>query len=242
MTDDFSFLQERYAHLCRQLTPHEPRYSYQRRIQTRRQDDGAPHVELIGGRYDYVVTERGRELERKTALSEDELLYWLMGDVVTGIALQIELEYRIPGQDSRRQWFSKSVELLARLSPEWKRLKELEYAQVLSEHPFRDEASQFIQGEPGSALLDSGVRPQDNMPASAKHNLGKWCMLLLGSVIMVSAIPEVYGYINGASISYAHTRVIPFDLVGSDAALVYSLQLLVGVILFVIGVRGLMVK
>jgi hypothetical protein len=139
MTEHFPHLQERYAYLCSQLAPYEPRYSYQRKIQTRRQDDGAPHVELVNGRYDYVVTERGIEFERNTASTEDELLYWLMDDVVTGIALLLELENRIPGQDSRRQWFATSIELLARLSPEWGQRKEREYAKVLNEHPFRDE-------------------------------------------------------------------------------------------------------
>jgi hypothetical protein len=140
MTDNFPHLQEQYARLCDQLAPYKPRYSYQGKIQTRRQDDGAPHIELVSGRYDYVVTERGLELERRTASTEDELLYWLMSDVATSIALELELENRTSGQDSRRQWFSKRIELLARLSPEWARRKELEYAQVLSEHPFRDEA------------------------------------------------------------------------------------------------------
>ena len=87
-----------------------------------------------------MVTERGLDLEHNTASTEDELLYWLMDDVVTGIALQLELENRIPGQDSRRQWFATSVELLARLNPEWGRRKEHEHAQILSKHPFRDEA------------------------------------------------------------------------------------------------------
>lgn len=139
MTEDFAPLQEQYTRLCHLLAPYKPRYSYQSKIQSRRQDDGAPHIELVGGKYDYVVTERGLELERQTAETEDELLYWLLSDVTTSIALKLELENRILGQDSRRQWFAKSIELLARLSPEWARRKESEYAKVLGEHPFRDE-------------------------------------------------------------------------------------------------------
>lgn len=80
------------------------------------------------------------------------------------------------------------------------------------------------------------------MSTPAKDNFGKWCMLLLDSLIIVSAIPRLHGYLTTGSISYTHSRMIPFDLVGPDAALVYGLQILVGVFLFVAGVRGLMAK
>jgi hypothetical protein len=138
MTQEFSHLQERYARLCQLLAPQRPRYPNQNRIQTRRQDDGAPHIELVDGRYHYVVTERGSEYERKIAENEDELLYWLMSDVTTSIALEFELNNRILGQDSRRRWFSKNIELLSCLSTEWADCKESEYMKVLAEHPFRD--------------------------------------------------------------------------------------------------------
>jgi hypothetical protein len=138
MTEEFRHLQKRYAHFCQLLAPHRPRYPNQNKIQTRRQDDGSPHVELVDGGYHYVVTERGSEYERRIAENEDELLYWLMSDVTTGIALEIELNNRIPGQDSRRQWFSKNIELLNRLSTEWAGQKEFEYEKVLTMHPFRD--------------------------------------------------------------------------------------------------------
>jgi hypothetical protein len=139
MTKEFSNLQERYAQLCQLLAPYRPRYPHQNKIQTRRQDDGAPHIEIVDGSYHYVVTERGSEYERKIAEDEDELLYWLMSDVTTSIALELELNNRILGQDSRRQWFAKNIELLSRLSAEWAGRKRSEYMQVLAEQPFRDE-------------------------------------------------------------------------------------------------------
>jgi hypothetical protein len=125
--------------MCGLLAPLKPRYSTQRSVQTIRTDDGSPHVEFVDGKYNYVVTERGSEFQRKIARDEDELLYWLMADVVTGVSLQFELENRIPGQDSRRQWFAKSIELLGRLDPKWAERKESEYQVVLELHPFRDD-------------------------------------------------------------------------------------------------------
>jgi len=88
--------------------------------------------------------------------------------------------------------------------------------------------------------LNSGIRAQKNMLTPSKDNLGKWCMLLLGSLMTVSAIPKLGGYLTTGSISYAHSRMIPFDLVGPAAALVYGLFFLVGVFLLVAGARGLM--
>jgi hypothetical protein len=138
MTEEFSHLQERYARLCHLLAPHRPPYPNQNRIQTHRQDDGSSHIELVDGKYHYVVTERGSEFQRKIAKNEDELLYWLMSDVTTSIALELELNNRILGQDSRRQWFAKNKELLSLLSTEWADRKQSEYVKVLAEHPFRD--------------------------------------------------------------------------------------------------------
>src|SRR6478672_8912480 len=100
MSNEFPKLRARYAHLIGLLLPHKPRYPSQQGFPTVPQHDGSPHVEVVGGRYHYVVTERGLEHERRIAQDEDEILYWLLDDVTTGIALQFELENRIPGQDS----------------------------------------------------------------------------------------------------------------------------------------------
>ncbi|MGQ4584263.1 Imm63 family immunity protein [Lysobacter sp. F60174L2] len=140
MSQDFLHLQERYAHLCELLAPYEPKNPRRNWIQTQRSDDGSPHVEFVNGKYNYVVTERGFEFERRIAQSEDELLYWFIGGVTANIASQFELENRIPGEDSRRQLFAKNLALLARLDPQWANRKQSEYEHVLSEHPFRDEA------------------------------------------------------------------------------------------------------
>jgi len=51
-------------------------------LHTTPQHNGTPHIEVVGGKYHYVVTERGRELERRVAESEDEILYWLVSDLI----------------------------------------------------------------------------------------------------------------------------------------------------------------
>lgn len=138
MTDPLAALQERYARLCDRLAPHTPRDSYQTRILTTPHGEGAPHVEQVAGALHYVVTERGRELQRRVAASEDELLYWLLLDVVRGIAMHVEAPRRRRGEDGRRRYFAREVELLSRLHSEWAARRKEEQAQILSRYPFRD--------------------------------------------------------------------------------------------------------
>ncbi|HYW10477.1 MAG TPA: Imm63 family immunity protein [Longimicrobium sp.] len=145
MDPDLGDLHERYKYLC-ELLGHAPAYSHQHQIQTRPLVDGAPHVEVVSGRYEYVVTERGKELQRRTAEDEDELLYWLISDVTRGVAIRLGSRIRFRNQDSRRQWFAKDVALLSKLRPEWGDRKRAEYAQILSTHPFRDRKAENKRG------------------------------------------------------------------------------------------------
>ena len=99
---------------------------------------GAPHVEIVGDEYHFVVTERGSEFERRKTRESDELLYWFVSGDVSQLARDWELERRVEGQDSRRLWFAKELEMLDALNPEWAKRKELHQNNVLKEHPFND--------------------------------------------------------------------------------------------------------
>ena len=99
---------------------------------------GAPHVEIVGDEYHFVVTERGSEFERRKTRESDELLYWFVSGDVSQLARDWELERRVEGQDSRRWWFAKELEMLDALNPEWAKRKELHQNNVLKEHPFND--------------------------------------------------------------------------------------------------------
>ena len=63
---------------------------------------GAPHVEIVGDEYHFVVTERGSEFERRKTKDVDELLYWFVSGDVGQLARDWELKRRVDGQDSRR--------------------------------------------------------------------------------------------------------------------------------------------
>lgn len=99
---------------------------------------GAPHVEIVGDEYHFVVTERGSEFERRKTNDIDQLLYWFVSGDAGQLARDWELERRVDGQDSRRLWFAKEVELLQTINPEWAKRKEQHQQDVLKEHPFND--------------------------------------------------------------------------------------------------------
>ena len=99
---------------------------------------GAPHVEIIGDNYHYVVTERGSELERKTTTDKQELLYWLISNVVSEMASDFKLKHRFKGQDFRRLGFAKRIELMARISAEWAERMADDIQKILAAHPYND--------------------------------------------------------------------------------------------------------
>lgn len=102
---------------------------------------GDPHVEIQGDRYEYVVTERGTEFERRGTGDPDELMYWLVSDVIREMAIDHELQHRTPDQDHRRSIFQKEVELFSAIDPVWAARRQSEIAEILRDHPFRDGAT-----------------------------------------------------------------------------------------------------
>ena len=101
-------------------------------------DNGKAHAEQRGSTFAYVVTERGRELERRETGDPDELLYWLVADVARDAAQRYELKHRRPGVDSRRLFFQRHLELMSQLRPAWGERTRQEYERVLERHPFSD--------------------------------------------------------------------------------------------------------
>jgi hypothetical protein len=107
-------------------------------LHTRQQHTGEAHVEFLDDGYHYVVTERGTELVRRITADEDEMLYWLLSDVVFDLASGYELQNRVKGQSFRRLLFAKELELMRRLNPSWAERKSGEIEAVLAKNPYDD--------------------------------------------------------------------------------------------------------
>jgi len=98
---------------------------------------GAPHIE-VDDHYHLVVCERGVELERRTTLSLDELLYWAFAAVTFSMAADWEVAHREAHQDSRRQLFNRQRELLNAISSDWAVRYDVKTAELLRAYPFQD--------------------------------------------------------------------------------------------------------
>jgi hypothetical protein len=101
-------------------------------------DDGAAHVEFDGHFYHYVSCVRGRENERRIASGEDEILYWLLSDIVFNVACDFELKHRVKGKSFRRLLFAKELELIRALNVQWEARKRNEINEILAMVPFDD--------------------------------------------------------------------------------------------------------
>ena len=104
-----------------------------------RSEDGArPHIEADAAALHYVVVERGKELEHVTTCDIDELLWHVFQSVTFDLASDFAVKHRVEGRDFRRTLFSKQLELLAALSPEWARREALYQKGVLYRNPYDD--------------------------------------------------------------------------------------------------------
>jgi hypothetical protein len=102
------------------------------------QDLGYAHVEYDNGIFYYVVTEKGQELERKSAKDKNELLFWLIQRVSLDMALEYEKTHRDSCEDFRRKYFSKHIELLKLINPKWAEKERERFNSILVKNPFSD--------------------------------------------------------------------------------------------------------
>ncbi|MDR3680383.1 MAG: Imm63 family immunity protein [Flavipsychrobacter sp.] len=101
--------------------------------------EGWPHIEeTANGQFDWVVIERGQEMDRYFAADLNDLLYKIFSSVTSNMAGDFEVRHRIKGEDSRRQRFAKQEALLLILNPEWCERTKQYHQSVIANHPFRD--------------------------------------------------------------------------------------------------------
>ncbi len=99
---------------------------------------GAPHIE-VDRLYHFVVCERGLELERRSSPALDDLFYWIFQSVTFSMASDCELALRKPHEDSRRQLFTRQLDLMNTLNPTWSNRLRDELAEIVAAYPFSDD-------------------------------------------------------------------------------------------------------
>jgi hypothetical protein len=83
------------------------------------EQSGRPHIEVTGDLFHYVICESGRELERSTTASVDDLMYLVFRGATFDMAMLFETTHQTPGEDFRRQILNSQGKLLEHLNPEW---------------------------------------------------------------------------------------------------------------------------
>ena len=106
-------------------------------------DHAAPYV-YSNGHYHWVVRERGRELEHRTTVDLDELLYWVFESATFGLASEYEVRHRDKSADFRRLLFNHQLELLGLIDLRWRARCAARLNEVLVRHPFTDDGPRTI--------------------------------------------------------------------------------------------------
>ena len=120
-------------------------------VQTSRQDDGSPHVEIVASRYDIVTTERGRETDRTAGLTLEEAAGWFVFRMAEGHAQKMELMNRRAPKDappspngpkddgySRWNWMAPTISTMHRISTDLGDWTSEYYSTVLRQAPLKE--------------------------------------------------------------------------------------------------------
>jgi hypothetical protein len=94
-------------------------------------DFARPEVQVHYADYHFIIVERGQELQRSTTSQLEQVLFWIFEAVTFSMAGEYELAHRIEGQDFRIVLFSRQIELLELISPDFADRQRLRYQKIL---------------------------------------------------------------------------------------------------------------
>ncbi|MFY0608617.1 MAG: hypothetical protein JXR10_18005 [Cyclobacteriaceae bacterium] len=101
--------------------------------------DSKPNISFsANGTAYYEAHERGNELFSFPAFDLEHLMFMAFKDITFSMAFEHERKNRNPNEDSRRQLFSKQIELLRTLNSEWAERTQKEIDATLRTAPFDD--------------------------------------------------------------------------------------------------------
>ncbi|MBT8416557.1 MAG: hypothetical protein KJO42_03885 [Silicimonas sp.] len=113
------------------------RMGLDRKMVLLRSSDGmaTPYVEGDAAPFDYIVSERGKELRRECGLNGDDLAYLILRDVALMHALRLEASTRGENVYSRKTWMDAVAKQMGRARADWELRISDEFAEVLKEAP-----------------------------------------------------------------------------------------------------------
>ncbi|UPG94221.1 Imm63 family immunity protein [Luteibacter aegosomatissinici] len=107
-------------------------------VRTAESSDGTPYLEITDEGYSYIAVERGLEISRQYTPELDGILYIIFKRITSQMALSYELRHRIDGQDFRRIYFSRRIELMHAAHQGWGDRQRIEIEEILKTSPFVD--------------------------------------------------------------------------------------------------------
>lgn len=99
-------------------------------------DFAHPHIEVTIEGYNFVVLEKGQEVQRKITQNLDEILYWIFDGITFSMALKFEVKNRIESQDCRWVLFQKQDKLLGMLNILWQQRSIQKHSFLLKDYIF----------------------------------------------------------------------------------------------------------
>ena len=85
--------------------------------------DGTTYIIINELGYNYIISERGNEYNRKITRDIDELLYWIFKDII--------FELVVKTNKKRQQWFNEEESMLMKINKNWGNLLKEEHKKLL---------------------------------------------------------------------------------------------------------------
>ncbi|MDA8335172.1 MAG: Imm63 family immunity protein [Peptococcaceae bacterium] len=88
--------------------------------------------------YHYVCTEKGNITSHQITDDLFDLSYWIFKGQIWVMASEYATKHKIGGQDFRRVYFAKELDLMALMGDNYRKRHEIAIDEILKNHPYND--------------------------------------------------------------------------------------------------------
>ncbi len=114
-----------------------------------RYDDDVHFIKIKNNQYYFGYMERGQETNVHYSNCPEDVLYWALKSIVSGVGSEFYKEYKRDIDtnkfDFARFYYAKQLELLRKINPAFETKCRADLLNRMTEHPFRDEYPQTLE-------------------------------------------------------------------------------------------------